>query len=314
MAPEKALVIVPRRGEQYISDFATIRRWIEAKDPSVMVRVAHETEDNEAIVRDVKGLPALTVSFDMRLPLPEIGGRRFQCKQLIKTAQLRQYAEAGLAYPTSAVFRWGMAPDPKRWGPLTVLKPLEPSATSQGVAHLIPTLVLPQLKPQNFAPEHPIHSTPMLVQSFIDTGPYPSHFRVLLLFGEPLYMVEHILANPRPPLDSPPDVLLKAHIATNGGERHRRLVNDPEVLAFARRMANAMPAIPLSGVDIMREQPSGRLYAIENNPGGNTWHFSSTIGEELREQVGDEALQAQFGGIVRAAEILLDATHRYARV
>lgn len=313
MSANKALVIVPRRGDCYIADFAAIAAQIMARDPSVIVRVVHDEADNAPVATELSGLPALIVGFDGALPLPALPGRRFVCKQIIKTAQLRQYAEAGIAHPLSAVFQWGQALDPRRWGPLTVLKPLNPGSTSRGLAHLIPTPMVGKLRPQNFAPEHPIHTSPMLIQSFIDTGLYPSHFRVLLLFGEPLYMVEHVMADPRPPLDAPPLVLLGAPIATNGGVRDRRLVEDAEIIAFARRMAAALPAIPLQGIDVMREHGSGRLVAIENNPGGNTWHFSSPMGEELRAQIPRAALLAQFGGLDRAAEILLAATHRYAR-
>jgi hypothetical protein len=313
MPAEKALVIVPRRGDDYREDFATIAAEIMARDPSVTVRVAHEEADNAPIAAALTGLPALIVGFDGTLALPVLPGRRFICRQIIKTAQLRQYAEAGIAHPVSAVFQWGQALDARRWGPLTVLKPLDPGATSKGLAHLVPTQMVGKLQPQHFAPEHPIHASPMLVQSFIDTGPYPSHFRVLLLFGEPLYMVEHVMSDPRPPLDAPPQVLLGASIATNGGVRERRLVQDPGIIAFAQRMAGALPAIPLQGIDIMREHGSGRLIAIENNPGGNTWHFSSPLGEELRQQIPRAALLAQFGGLTRAAEILLKATQLYAR-
>lgn len=313
MPAEKALVIVPRRGDCYIEDFATIAADIMARDPSVVVRVAHDEADNAPIAAELGGLPALIVGLDGTLPLPELSGRRFVCKHIIKTAQLRQYAEAGIAHPVSAVFQWGQVLDPRRWGPLTVLKPLDPGATSKGLAHLIPTPMVGKLRPQHFAPEHPIHKSPMLIQGFIDTGPYPSHFRVLMLFGEPLYMVEHVMADARPPLDAPPQVLLGAPIATNGGVRDRRLVQDAEIIAFAKRMSAALPAIPLQGIDIMREHGTGRLIAVENNPGGNTWHFSSPMGEELRAQLPREALLAQFGGLTRAAEILLSATHRYAR-
>ncbi len=313
MLGERALVIVPRRGPDYVEDFATIAAEIMARDPAILVRVVHDEADHGPIEAELKGKPTLIVGFDGTLPLPQVAARRFVCKQIIKTAQLRQYAEAGIAHPMSAVFRWGLGLDPGRWGPLTVMKPLDPGATSRGLAHLIPTPMVGKLRPQHFAPEHPIHKSPMLIQSFIDSGLYPSHFRVLLLFGEPLYMVEHVMADPRPPLDSPPELLLGAPIATNGGVRERRLVKDPEVIAFAQRMAGALPAMPLQGIDIMREHGSGRLVAIENNPGGNTWHFSSPMGAELRQQIPREALLAQFGGLGRAAEILLKATQLYAR-
>lgn len=311
-AAPKGLLIVPRRDEAYRADFEAIAHKIGQRDSDIVVRIVHGGDDGASIAAALEGLPTLSVVFDSG---PDFSppGRVFACRHIIKTAQLRQYAEAHLPTPMSCTFHWGMSLDPRRWGELLVMKPLDPHMTSQGIVHLIPTALLSRLEPRNFAGRHPIHTTPMLLQKFIDTGPNPSHYRVLTLFGEPLYAVEHVMVAPRPPLDSDLQVLLAADIATNGGARHRRLIADPDVLDFARRMARALPAIPLQGIDIMREQPSGRLFAIENNTGGNTWHFSSRMGEELREQIGRQALIDQFDAFERAAEVLVAATRRFAR-
>jgi hypothetical protein len=308
--PERGLLILPRRGERYREDFAIVADAVRRLDPGIRVCVSHEETETEAAAEALAGLATVVVSFDGNRAIPLPAHRRFVCRHIIKTAQLRQYAEARIPYPMSAAFSWGMNLDPQRWGPLLVMKPLDPHVTSRGIVHLIPTSVLGQLKPAHFAPGHPIHSTPMLLQAFIDTGEYPSHYRVLMLFGEPLYACEHVMVSPRPPLDAPVEQLLKANIATNGGERRRRLFDDADVIAFARRMAKALPAIPLQGIDVMRHHASGQLFAIENNTGGNTWHFSSGMGEELREQISRDALIAQFGAFDRAAEALVETTRR----
>jgi len=308
----RGLLLVTRSDEAYRADFEAIAGYIADLDPQIVTRVAVGADAAAAQAVDLAGLPTLSVSLDRR-PDAGLPGRVFACRHIIKTAQLRQYAEANLPFPRSVAFRWGLALDPRVWGPLLVMKPLDPHVTSRGIVHLIPTMVLPQLKPSNFAKSHPIHATPMLVQAFIDTGPRPSHYRVLTLFGEPLYAVEHVMDEDRPSLDSSPDVLLSANIATNGGSRTRSMLNDPEVLAFAGRMSRALPAIPLQGIDIMREQSSGKLYAIENNTGGNTWHFSSRMGEQLRDQLGRDTLINQFDAFRTAARVLVKAVAEYAR-
>jgi len=96
-----------------------------------------------------------------------------------------------------------------------------------------------KLQPQHFAPEHPIHASPMLVQQLHRYRALSQPFPRAAAVREPLYMVEHVMSDPRPPLDAPPQVLLGASIATNGGVRERRLVQDPGIIAFAQRMAGA---------------------------------------------------------------------------
>jgi hypothetical protein len=118
-----------------------------------------------------------------------------------------------------------------------------------------------------------------------------------------------VLKQPRPDLYvAPPDVLSVA-VASNSGPRDRIMTDDPEILAFARRMHQAMPDVPLQGLDILREQGSGRLYAIESNPGGNTWHFSSMLAAKMREEMGNgrEILLKQFGAMEVAARALVRA-------
>jgi len=52
-------------------------------------------------------------------------------------------------------------------------------------------------------------------------------------------------------------------------------VDDPDILAFAQHMSSALPDIPLQGLDIIKEVSTNRPFALESNPGGNSWRFSS---------------------------------------
>ena len=143
-------------------------------------------------------------------------------------------------------------------------------------------------------------------------------------FGEPLYCRKGFTLKPRPPLDAPDEVLLKAQIATNaetGTRKRAQFSNDADVLDLARRAYAAMPAIPLQGVDIIREAASGRLFVLEINAGGNTWHFSSTYMEERRKSRPAEEQSAhpreeriaQFGAWDVAARVLIKKTREEAR-
>jgi hypothetical protein len=312
MSP-RGLLILPRPGAHYREDFRGIARFIRSIDPELQVKVVHEAEPARGLADGLEGLPSLTVSFRHGVP-SAAPGRVLSCRYIPKPQQLRAYAAAGVAFPIARMFRWGLELDPARWGPFVVIKPIAPGTMSHGAAHLMPTRLIPRLAPKHFAPEHPVHSGPMLVQAFVDTGKRPSHHRVLTLFGEPLYAMEIVLKQERPPLTAPLTELLGAAIASNGGPRDRIMVKDPEVLAFARYMARALPSVPLQALDIVREEQTGRLFALESNPGGNTWHFSSRLCADMREEMGDgrRLLLTQFDALKRAAEALVRATHAYA--
>jgi hypothetical protein len=79
-----------------------------------------------------------------------------------------------------------------------------------------------------------------------------------------------------------------------------------------------MPAIPLQGVDIIREAATGRLFVLEINAGGNTWHFSSKRMEERRKSHPETYLTreeriAQFGAWDVAARVLIERARQQAR-
>jgi hypothetical protein len=82
------------------------------------------------------------------------------------------------------------------------------------------------------------------------------------------------------------------------GEKTRSLVKDTDVERLAQRVHAVFPDIPILGCDVIREAATGDLYVLECNPGGNTWHISSKIGEEPRLSFGN----AKANGFQRANE------------
>jgi hypothetical protein len=84
-------------------------------------------------------------------------------------------------------------------------------------------------------------------------------------------------------------------------------------MAFAHRMNEAFPAIPVKGCDILREETTGKLYAIEVNGGGNVWHFSSAIFQRSRNQMGGrDAMVQYYDPWPKAARILIKMTREHA--
>jgi glutathione synthase/RimK-type ligase-like ATP-grasp enzyme len=90
------------------------------------------------------------------------------------------------------------------------------------------------------------------------------------------------------------------------------LNNEPEIIALGERAHRAFPEIPFLGIDILREEPSGRLYVIEVNSAGDVWHFSSRTGRSIQQWAGID-FASQYGGLRRAAEILVTETRSQAR-
>jgi hypothetical protein len=152
----------------------------------------------------------------------------------------------------------------------------------------------------------------MLVQEFIYTGPYPSSYRVTTLFGRALWSWHVEASHERRALRGP-DVFADGptgggmSIVSTGAGCRFRLNYEPDVIALAERAHAAFPDIPLIGVDIIREQPSGRLYLIEANACGQTWHFNGQKGRAIQNEFGFD-LECQFDGLRQAAHVLIDQT------
>ena len=99
--------------------------------------------------------------------------------------------------------------------------------------------------------------------------------------------------------------------ADTRGERDS-LIADPEVLAFARSIHRVFPRIPLLGIDILRRQSDGALFALEVNAGGNVWHFSSYAEKHRARLGGKQAMLDQFGAWTVAARALIRTAERNA--
>ena len=98
-------------------------------------------------------------------------------------------------------------------------------------------------------------------------------------------------------------------ICSSGKACTFQLNNDREIIDLAARAHTAFPQIAVLGIDIIREQPSGKLYVIEVNSMGGTWHFSSATGKSIQRDAGVN-FQSQFGGLKTAAQVLVEKTHQ----
>ena len=89
------------------------------------------------------------------------------------------------------------------------------------------------------------------------------------------------------------------------------LDSDPEVIQLAESAHAALPDHPLLGVDILRDAESGRLYVLELNTVGWTWHFSTPDAKRVARETGGDPY-AQMNGLERAARVLVKKARELA--
>lgn len=322
-------LILIHRGPEYEQDFKEISDKIFAMDPDITI-YSLAAGSSDQLPEAAWQRPTLTVALNSVFNLKVRRGPVLKNYQIGKLAQHRIFQEAGMATPPTLPFKFGMKLDPIMFGEFVVIKPMSLDLGSQGRGvQLFRRRRLEAMRPSDFPPGHLVHrdSEGYLVQKFIDTGDHVSYNRVSTFFSEPMYSYFSRAKSPRGSLDSPDGIIEKLPVTNNSSSfRERALKIEEDVVALARRVHGAFPGIPLLGTDILREQGTGRLFVIECNPGGNTWHFSSKMNRPLRLRMGGASLVGakkaeavarqmhidQFGAFDRAARVLVEKTRSLA--
>jgi hypothetical protein len=325
---ERNLIII-HRGPDYVRDFEEIARKIFATDPAISV-FCIDLATSRVMPDDAWKRPTLTVALQSKFKADIKRGPVLMNHPILKPRQHRVLAEAGLPTPPTMRFFPGMKLDPIMFGEYVVIKPINPKLASYGRGiQLFRRRKLETMAIENFPSDHLIHRDRdgYIVQRFIDTGPFLGVYRVLTLFGVPLYCFLAKDKVPQPALGGSDEEIERVRVTSNTGNfRVRFTCSDADVLALGVRVGKAFPDIPLLGTDIIREERTGKLFVLECNPGGNTWHFSSRLTTAVRQQMGGGSLVGakkadligrqilidQFGAFDRAAEVLIEKTKQLA--
>ena len=304
------LVLAYRSGWQSLDDLNAIARHVHEIDPSVRTFILPGTLPNSVSRRAAATRPSLIVSPAPLAGFRPLRGKVYQGARIDKLDQIRRLAGAGVAMPRTELLTPGMTLDPAEWGDLVILKPTDMNSSSHGRGiQLIRTRRVRYRLPADYPEGHPGRRAPMLVQQFIDTGERLTLYRVLTLFGEPLYCQFMRSRASRVDLSAPDDVIETAAIANQAVDQDEFFVTEPDVLAVARSAHAAIPEVPLKGCDIIRDAGSRRLYVLEVNPGGNTWHFSSRFLADIRakhEPDFEAERVRQFDAFRTAARVLAE--------
>lgn len=323
----RSLIII-HRGNGYERDFAEIAAKVMARQDGIHVHCI-ASNDQAELPAELWQYPTLTVSFLAKFRLKIRRGPVLANRMIGKLAQQDIFRRHGIPTPPSLAFRFGMKLDPILFGDFVVLKPLNLLLSSHGHGvMLFRRRRLEMLQREDFTADHPLHSmaSAFQVQRFIHTGPDVHWNRVSSLFSRPLWSVHSRTREPKVDLTATDGVIERTPITTlDTGIRFHRFSDEPDVLALAAAVHAALPDIPLLGIDILREERTGRLSVLEANPGGNTWHFSSDGGDELRNAIARDAninvdrhavarsmMINQFGAFDVAAEVLARKTAELA--
>lgn len=309
-------LILIHRGPEYEQDFEEISTKVYALDPDITIySLAAGSTDQLPDVAWQR--PTLTVALNSKFNLTVKRGPILKNHQISKLAQHKIFMDASLPTPPTLPFKFGMQLDPIMFGDFVIIKPMSLVLGSQGRGvQLFRRRRLETMRSSDFPSGHLIHKDRegYLVQKFIDTGEFVPYTRVSTFFSEPMYSYFQGSKSPRGSLDSPDEVIETLHITNNSIIfRERRLRAEDDVVAFARRIHDAFPNVPLLGTDILREHGTGKLFVIECNPGGNTWHFSSKMNLPLRLKMGGASLVGQKKAHVIARKMHIDQFNAFDR-
>jgi len=299
------LVIVHTPGDQDVADWQSIAARIEASAPDIEVRIANNLLRNLFLGRWQVMRPSLVFSASVLRKFKPDGGKIYAGSPLSKWQQIVRMDAAGINVPMTTQWSRDVKYEPEVWGERVIVKPLR-GWGGAGVQLLLTASVHERWRSTT---NH--GATLFLLQRFIDSGPHPNHYRVLTGFGVPLYMAQNWAPKadgklPNAPRDDRWSLV-------SDGDGHVDLVKDDAVLFFARAMAAALSEIPVLGCDIVREEHSGKLYALEANTFGQTWHFSSKTQRELVKRTGLSVdYYSQFDGLTLLANELVNRTRAQA--
>lgn len=309
MAARFNLIIfhTPRRESR--SDFETIRRNMAVRAPDIEVHILSHGEPAPAHFWQLAAKRPTLIFCPHAVPMPpaSVRGARMIPVGLNKFNELRVLKNAGASIPDTVMIEPGTRFDEAWWGPLLVIKPVN-GHKGRGIS-LMRTKDVRWIDTSALPPDHPRHGKKLLAQRFVNTGPFIKSTRVMMVAGRPVYSATSTAVEPQgDPLKSD---ALEMDIAANGVERIVTLNYDREIIDLAKSIHSKLPDLPSMGIDIVREQDTGKLFALEYNSKGGTWHISSDFGIEQQRKYGLD-YKSQFNALGTITDALIEATRKRA--
>lgn len=311
------LVLITHPGRQDPKDFEEIAERVRMLDRYIKVFVLTPRSSADDLKREDWRNPTLTVSLGAMGNFNPKRGRFFYNRQISKERQVELFTGDGIRTPRTISYSDGMVLDEREWGPVVVVKTSNLKQTSQGQsASLVQVKHLNDFESLSAPLKERLKSNGALVQEFVPTGDYPTSYRVGIFLGRVIHMMKKHSNVPIPDLANAD--IEELNIDSNHespSENHfaaRELVADDEIMAFSTRIAGIFPGLPLLGIDIIRHNKTGELFALEINGGGNTWQFSSRHAAPGRLVISKEERIRQFDAWDTCARALVEKTRMHA--
>ncbi len=294
-------------------EFEKVAGYVRDIAPDVQTAVVDDAPTDQSPVPPELDLPTMTFAPAQLESYRPFRGTVFQGRPLTKSQEYTALGRAGVPVPRWAVVTPDSVPDLSEFGPYVVFKP-DRSGKGADVRIMRKGRVRWRPPETDFTKLVGGPNQNWLVQEFVYTGPWPVSYRVTTLFGEPLFAVRVEADRRRPELSHRYDFGGRpgVSIASSGAGCVMALTDDPRVLSLAAAAHAAFRTIPLLGVDILEDAETGKLYVLEVNAVGYTWHFSSRPGLRAQREFGFD-FDAQFDGRRKAARILVEQVRRHAR-
>ena len=311
---KRSLVLI-HGGPEYESDFEEIAGKVFALNEDITIYMVSAASDDQ-MPKEAWLHPTLVVALTPKFDLKIARGTILRNLPIPKLTQAKLMREAGIPTPPVLPFRFGMNPDPILFGDFVLIKPMSLNLTSSGKGiQVFSRKRLGQLKITDFPPDHLIHKDRegYLVQKFINTGRYASTYRVSTFLGKILYSMKYRSLEASPDLSGPDSAIENGNF-TQKGSRENLLDDCPEAVSLAKRIAEVFSDIPLLAIDLVVEEGTGNMYALEINAGGNTWHFSSRMWAERRAKYPEliRQMKLQYSAFDSAAQALVEKTQKFA--
>ena len=300
---------VPRR--QQISDFLTIRNMMAGRAPDIDVHIISPAVPIPPdFWRRAGELPTLIFS-PMPISIdPKLRGARLISPTHRKSDEVEMLQDAGFPVPDTRKITQDLVLDEAAWGPFTVVKP-DVGFRGRGI-RLVRTRHVRWSDTRSLPKEDPRHGRDLLAQRYIHTGPYAQCYRVMTVLGRPIYALVSTASEKLGPIDEGGKDEVELDVAVNGMERKITLADDEEVIALASAVSARFTQIPVMGIDIIRERATGRLYVLEMNSSGRTWHLSSDHGLGHQRDYGLDCY-GQFNALGTITDALIEATRAMAK-
>lgn len=295
-----------------VSDFMTIRNMMVGRAPDIEVHILSADKPVPAeFWRMAAARPTLifSPSYLARIDAAARGARLISVP-LRKHEEIEVLAGTGVAVPETRLITPAMRLDEAEWGPFTVVKPNR-GMRGRGI-RLMRTRDVRWTDTSALPIDDPRSGLELLAQRYVDTGPFPTCYRIFMVLGRPIYcMSSTALEEPPGFADEGADTPDLA-VAANSMQRKLELTNDREIIELATSIHAKLPHLPVMGLDIIREKDTGRLFALEYNSGGGVWHLSSSHGLKHQHEFRLDYYR-QFNALDTITNALIEATRNLAK-